>query len=158
MLYAAALTDRSVPVPLAAIEVLARYGDRRAVPEVFGWLRRKLRRKSRSANWDPDEVRSVIRFADQNGLLQEAADILVEHLGLLEAEEFTWLGEVWPAATSGALPSTGEVPAPDWDRLAQPLFEDHRMDVSPELEAMWEDSVRKALSSAQRRAARRHDT
>jgi len=157
MLYASALTDRSVPVQLAAIQVLAQCGDRRAAREVFGWLQRKLRRKSRSRNWDPEEVPSVIRYADRNGLLAAVAELLVEHLGTLEDDERAWLGQVWPAVASGALSSNGELPAPDRGRLSQPLFEEHLVDVDHEIETMWDGFVREALSRAQRRGARQQN-
>ena len=154
LLYASALVDRSVPVQLAAMDVLARYGDRRAAAEVFGWLRRKLRRKSRPGNWDPNEVPCVIRFADRNGLLAKVAQILVDDLGRLEEEERVWLREVWPAVGRGALPANEQVPAPDPARLCEPLLEEHRVDVDPNAEALFEGFVRESLSRAQRRAAR----
>lgn len=152
-LYAAALSDRSVPVQSAAAGVLAGHGDIGAASDLLTWLTRKLRRKSRAQNWDPEELRSVIRFADRNQVLADLAKILLEHRDLLMSEERRWLTQVWPAALADA-PSAADLSELDRDRLAAPLFEEHRSDPAAEdaVDALASEFVQKALARSERRA------
>ncbi len=141
-----------MPVQLAAASALAEHGDERATSEMLAWLRTKLRRKTRLANWDPNEVRSVLRFADRNGLLRDVADILAENRDRLHPDERRWLLEVWPGVATESGPIEGDVAAPDRELLAQPLYEDHRQEPDPEADEMWSEFVREALTRTQKRA------
>lgn len=150
--YVRALRDRSVPVQLAAAGALAEYGNERATSETLAWLRRKLRRKARSASLDPTEVPSVLRFADRNGVLRDVADLLAENRDQLDPDEWRWLVDVWPAfATAPGM--AGDIAPPDREKLDQPLYEDHRLEPDRAEEARLEDEyVRSALARAQKRA------
>jgi uncharacterized protein (DUF2267 family) len=154
-LYAAALSDRSVLVQAAAAGVLAEHGDSRATPDLINWLTRKLRRKSRAHTWDPEEIRSAVRYADRNQVLADLASTLLEHRDLLMDEERRWLEQVWPAALADA-PSAGDLRELDRGRLAIPLFEEHRDDPATEdaVSALADEFVQKALARSQRRAKR----
>jgi hypothetical protein len=150
--YLRGLRDKSVPVQLAAAEALAECGDERATTEMLAWLRRKLRRKGRLANWDPDEVRSALRFADRNGALREVAAALDEHRDRLHPDEHRWLLEVWPALATGSHAPGDDMAPPDRQLLGQPMIEDHRDEPDPEDDEMWDELVRQALARAQRGA------
>lgn len=153
-LYAAALSDRSVPVQLAAADVLAEHGDNRATSDLLNWLARKLRRKSRAATWDPEEIRSVVRYASRNQVLADLARTLRQHRGHLMNEERGWLQQVWPAALADA-PSATAVYELDRDRLAEPLFEEHRSGpATDDAVSALEADVQEALMRSERRAKR----
>jgi hypothetical protein len=154
-LYAAALSDRSVLVQLAAADVLAEHGDDRAMSDMLDWLTRKLRRKSRAATWDPEEIRSAVRYADRNQVLADLARTLRQHRDLLMDEERGWLRQVWPAALADA-PSATALGELDRDRLAEPLFDEHRRDPATDdaVSALEAEYVHEALARSERRAKR----
>ena len=153
--YAAALSDRSVAVQLAAAGVLAEHGDSRATSAVLGWLVRKLRRNGRADSWDPDEIRLAVRYADRNDVLADLARVLLEHRDRLVTEEHRWLQQVWPAALADA-PSAAQLRKLDSDRMERPLFDEHRSDPNHDeaVNDLADEFVEKALTRAQRRTNR----
>lgn len=150
--YLHGLRDKSVAVQLAAADALAEHGDESATTELTAWLRRKLRRKARLANWDPNELRSVLRFADRNGALRTVAAILSENRDRLHPDEREWLLEVWPALATGSPAPENDIAPLDRQVLGQPMIADHRNEPDPEEEEMGDEYVRQALARAQRRA------
>jgi len=152
-LYAAALTDRSVPVQLSAILALAQFGDARATTPVIAWLTRKLRRNNRLATCDPWEVPAPITFAVRNECVQQVAVVLVSNLSRLDPTEREWLALVWPDLESRGVGSDPSPPDPVG--LDKWLYESATRPEDYAASQRFTDTyVQAALARAHRRARR----
>ncbi|HSV37114.1 MAG TPA: HEAT repeat domain-containing protein [Nocardioidaceae bacterium] len=152
-LFAERLSDRSMEVQLAAADALAEVGTDLASVAMLSWLERKLLRPTRAANWDPDELRSTLRYANRHGsVLNRLAQLIDAHESQLQDEEHAWLVEVWPDWRKAAHADSGAQP-PNTAALAEPMIEDHRGRVDmEELWAQWEaNTLDPVLRLAQRR-------
>ena len=93
-----ALRSTSFNLQEKAASLLAEVGDETATPDVFEWLTRKLRSKSRPHGfWSPFTVPAAINFATRHGVHAQVGQILAEHWTSLHKDEQDWLRRNWPA-------------------------------------------------------------
>lgn len=153
-----ALHAPSAMLQQQAAQLLADYGSAAAAVEVFGWLRKRLRRKNRSHSWDPTEVPSAIRFAVRHGLHRDVAAVILESWDRLEVDERAWLARTWPAlvdhAGRPADPDTVAPPGP----VPFEVYEDERTPAELSASEAYSEHIEAALERARKSAARSGST